>query len=71
MGTVRTYVSRLRALLDPGRSARGRDVVLLSVGDGYALRIPAEALDLTTFDLLCGQAAKTRSGAVRQRGEYP
>ncbi|MFC1415594.1 AfsR/SARP family transcriptional regulator [Streptacidiphilus cavernicola] len=60
VGTVRTYVSRLRALLDPGRAARGRDEVLLSVGDGYTLRIPEGSLDLTAFLRLRARAAEQR-----------
>jgi DNA-binding SARP family transcriptional activator len=41
--TVRTYISRLRALLRDG------DCSLESVGGGYALRIGPEALDLPRF----------------------
>ncbi|MHA6762888.1 AfsR/SARP family transcriptional regulator [Streptacidiphilus sp. PAMC 29251] len=61
VGTVRTYVSRLRALLDPDRAARGRDAVLLSVGDGYALRAPEGALDLNAFEQLRTSAAKQQA----------
>jgi DNA-binding SARP family transcriptional activator len=64
VGTVRTYVSRLRALLDPQRAERGRDTVLLSVGDGYALRIPDDALDLNAF-----QRLRTRAAGHRGSGE--
>ena len=62
VGTVRTYVSRLRALLDPGRAERGRgDTVLVSVGDGYALRSPDGALDLDVFERLRTDAGKQQS----------
>ncbi|MFC1412140.1 BTAD domain-containing putative transcriptional regulator [Streptacidiphilus sp. N1-12] len=61
VGTVRTYVSRLRGLLDPARAKRGRDTVLLSVGDGYALRIPDGALDLDLLEQLRTRAAKEYS----------
>ena len=64
VGTVRTYVSRLRALLDPQRAERGGDTVLLSVGDGYALRIPDDALDLNAF-----QRLRTRAAGHRGSGD--
>ncbi|MGV9877948.1 AfsR/SARP family transcriptional regulator [Streptomyces sp. NPDC003006] len=45
VGTLRTYVSRLRALLEPGRRSRAPARLLVSAGDGYALRVPRGALD--------------------------
>jgi DNA-binding SARP family transcriptional activator len=49
-GMVRSYVSRLRRVLDPGHPA----AVIESVGGGYALR--AEDLDLTEFQRQLGVA---------------
>jgi DNA-binding SARP family transcriptional activator len=46
VGTVRTYVSRLRSLLGDA----GSGVELASVGGGYALRRPVDALDLDVFE---------------------
>jgi DNA-binding SARP family transcriptional activator len=48
-GTVLTYVSRLRALLEPDRGSRQAGRVLLSVPGGYALRAPHATVDATLF----------------------
>jgi DNA-binding SARP family transcriptional activator len=46
IGALRTHVAALRALFEPDRSARSPARILVSVGDGYALRVPAGAVDL-------------------------
>jgi DNA-binding SARP family transcriptional activator len=48
-GTVRTYASRLRHVLDPG-AGRRRDQLIQSAGDGYRLRADSVLLDLNTFE---------------------
>ncbi|MFC7646631.1 BTAD domain-containing putative transcriptional regulator [Streptosporangium lutulentum] len=50
LGALRTYVSRLRSVLEPGRSPRTRPELLTSVGRGYALRLNDSTLDLALFD---------------------
>ncbi|WP_329087878.1 AfsR/SARP family transcriptional regulator [Streptosporangium sp. NBC_01469] len=50
LGALRTYVSRLRAVLEPGRSPRTRPELLTSVGRGYALRLNGGSLDLLLFE---------------------
>jgi DNA-binding SARP family transcriptional activator len=50
LGALRTYVSRLRAVLEPDRSPRTRPELLTSVGKGYALRLPEGTVDLTLFE---------------------
>ncbi|MFG1708258.1 BTAD domain-containing putative transcriptional regulator [Nonomuraea sp. M3C6] len=50
LGALRTYVSRLRTVLEPDRPARSRPELLTSIGRGYALRLPDDALDLTRFE---------------------
>ncbi|MER5645024.1 BTAD domain-containing putative transcriptional regulator [Streptosporangium sp. NPDC002524] len=50
LGALRTYVSRLRAVLEPGRSPRTRPELLTSVGRGYALRLNGGSLDLLSFE---------------------
>ena len=64
LGALRTYASGLRRVLEPGREgggggtdgggdgggSRGGHRVLVSVGDGYALRLPAGALDASLFE---------------------
>ena len=48
VGTVRTYVSRLRHCLGPG-VAGGVHEMIESVGDGYALPLRSAVLDLNVF----------------------
>ena len=61
LGALRTYVSRLRTVLEPGRPARSRPELLTSIGrGGYALRLPEDSLDLTRFERLVAQAEKAR-----------
>ncbi|MFF5205124.1 BTAD domain-containing putative transcriptional regulator [Streptosporangium sp. NPDC000396] len=50
LGALRTYVSRLRAVLEPDRSPRTRPELLTSVGRGYALRLNGGILDLHLFE---------------------
>jgi DNA-binding SARP family transcriptional activator len=55
VGTIRTYISRLRGRL--GRVAGGRSVELIqSVGDGYVLSPGQIYLDLTQFEDWLGEA---------------
>ncbi|MFC9331346.1 BTAD domain-containing putative transcriptional regulator [Kitasatospora sp. NPDC057015] len=61
VAALRTYVSRLRTVIEPGREVRAPAEVLVSVQDGYALRIPEEALDLSVFDARSAEAAAARS----------
>ncbi|MEV4470576.1 BTAD domain-containing putative transcriptional regulator [Nonomuraea sp. NPDC049504] len=60
LGALRTYVSRLRTVLEPGRPARSRPELLTSIGRGYALRLPDDALDLTRFERGVTQAEAAR-----------
>jgi DNA-binding SARP family transcriptional activator len=57
-GTIRTYISRLRRALESGDPQSA--VRIDSLGGGYALRIPAEALDLTSFQQQLGRARAAR-----------
>ncbi|WP_405142967.1 tetratricopeptide repeat protein [Sphaerisporangium sp. NBC_01403] len=60
LGALRTYVSRLRAVLEPDRSPRMRPELLTSVGRGYALRLAPGALDLTVFERRAADAETQR-----------
>ncbi|MEV6979796.1 BTAD domain-containing putative transcriptional regulator [Sphaerisporangium sp. NPDC051017] len=60
LGALRTYVSRLRAVLEPDRSPRMRPELLTSVGRGYALRLPPGAFDLAEFERLVAEAETER-----------
>ncbi|MGE7386060.1 AfsR/SARP family transcriptional regulator [Streptomyces sp. NPDC004126] len=55
---VRTYVSRLRRVLEPDRP---HPTVLVSSGSGYMLRLPAESLDVEVFEELVTAAGRARS----------
>ncbi|WP_172383045.1 transcriptional regulator [Streptomyces sp. MNP-20] len=63
--TVLTYVSRLRAALEPGRHAGESSRVLLSVPGGYALRAEDVEVDSVRFE----QEAADRSGSAHARHE--
>ncbi|MFD0885029.1 BTAD domain-containing putative transcriptional regulator, partial [Streptosporangium algeriense] len=70
LGALRTYVSRLRAVLEPGRSPRTRPELLTSVGRGYALRLNDVTLDLTQFERGVQEAeAARRTGDRRGAAE--
>lgn len=59
LAAVRTYASRLRKILEPG--------VLVSESGGYAVRIPAESLDLRVARDLVSEAGKARAGGDRRQ----
>ncbi|MEV4505065.1 AfsR/SARP family transcriptional regulator [Streptomyces klenkii] len=61
LGTIRTYASRLRTLLEPGRAARTPATVLVSVAGGYALRVGPERVDAHVFERLLAEAAAART----------
>ncbi|MFF4344105.1 BTAD domain-containing putative transcriptional regulator [Kitasatospora sp. NPDC001540] len=66
VAALRTYVSRLRSVLEPHRAARTPSEVLVSMTDGYALRIPADALDLAVFERQVAEASAARAdGGLR------
>lgn len=62
MDTLRAYVTRLRAVLEPGRPFRGRAKVLVSTGGGYAVRVPPGSLDATVFEEHLAAAVAARAG---------
>ncbi|MFJ9419153.1 AfsR/SARP family transcriptional regulator [Streptomyces sp. NPDC101227] len=61
VGTLRTYVSRLRGLLEPDRGPRQPARLLVSAGDGYALRVAGGALDSAGFEERLVTARRLRS----------
>jgi DNA-binding SARP family transcriptional activator len=69
---VQSLVSRLRCALDPGRSCRDPQRVLLSTGTGYRLRVTAQHLDLLAFQEGVGRAETARRSrdAVAACGLY-
>lgn len=61
VGTLRTYVSRLRSLFEPDRPARAPARLLLSAPDGYALRLRHPVLDMDEFERGLADAARLRT----------
>ncbi|GAA2213081.1 transcriptional regulator AfsR [Nonomuraea monospora] len=68
LGALRTYVSRLRTVLEPDRPARSRPELLTSIGRGYALRLPEDSLDLTRFERGIQQAEAARKAGKPAEG---
>ncbi|MPY32969.1 tetratricopeptide repeat protein [Streptomyces adustus] len=60
VSVLRTYVSRLRKLLEPDRPVTGAPRLLVSLGDGYALRRDAVVGDIDLFEDLVGRAEARR-----------
>lgn len=60
LGALRTYVSRLRTVLEPDRSPRTPPRLLTSVGRGYALRLESARFDLAVFERECAAAESAR-----------
>ncbi|HEY2043540.1 MAG TPA: BTAD domain-containing putative transcriptional regulator [Jatrophihabitans sp.] len=63
-GAVRTYISRLRTLLEPEHRSMGGPSLLVSVGTSYALRLPGGAVDI---DLV--EQELTAATTARKAGE--
>ncbi|MFE6050217.1 BTAD domain-containing putative transcriptional regulator [Kitasatospora sp. NPDC056446] len=66
VAALRTYVSRLRSVIEPRREVRRPAELLVSVADGYALRIPGESVDLAVFERLSAEAAAARTSGDKQ-----
>ncbi|MGC0401036.1 DNA-binding SARP family transcriptional activator/tetratricopeptide (TPR) repeat protein [Streptomyces sp. SAI-126] len=67
---VRTYISRLRRLLEPERTPGQPSALLVLIGDGYALRTDRVSSDLAEFEEAVARAERRRAvgdgpGAVR------
>ncbi|MFI6173127.1 AfsR/SARP family transcriptional regulator [Nocardia sp. NPDC051052] len=57
---LRTHVAQLRRTLEPDRAARAPATVLVSIGDGYLLRIPPGSTDVAEVERLVAAAAQVR-----------
>lgn len=58
-GSLQVAISRLRAVLEPDRAPRAQPTRLLSVGSGYAVRLPADSIDAERFTALAAAATDT------------
>jgi tetratricopeptide (TPR) repeat protein len=63
---IQTHIKNLRRLLEPDRRARAPSAVLPAIGDGYALRVPGDQLDLRNFRRLVAEA-----GRAQRDGDWP
>ncbi|MBT2414734.1 AAA family ATPase [Streptomyces sp. ISL-12] len=73
VSSVHAHISRLRAVLEPGRGREERPALLRSVPTGYALCVPPDLLDSARFERSVRQAhalaADGRVGEARQEAE--
>ncbi|MFC8565906.1 BTAD domain-containing putative transcriptional regulator [Streptomyces sp. NPDC057245] len=60
VSVVRTYASRLRKVLETGPQGRLPEL-LVSVGDGYLIRVGDDSLDLAVFERRVAQAKKLQT----------
>ncbi|MGC0401015.1 DNA-binding SARP family transcriptional activator/Tfp pilus assembly protein PilF [Streptomyces sp. SAI-126] len=61
VSVLRTYVSRLRKVLEPGPEAAETRPMVVSVGDGYLIHLPEDGLDLAVFEQRVTEARKLRA----------
>jgi DNA-binding SARP family transcriptional activator/tetratricopeptide (TPR) repeat protein len=61
VSVLRTYVSRLRKVLEPGRDAGESPQVIVSAANGYLARVPEGALDLGVFEQRVAEAKRLRA----------
>ncbi|WP_305884675.1 BTAD domain-containing putative transcriptional regulator [Micromonospora sp. RHAY321] len=59
--SLQAYVSHLRRVLEPGRERRAPARVLVTVPPGYAIRVPADAVDAARFETLLAEARTVSS----------
>ncbi|WP_454043447.1 BTAD domain-containing putative transcriptional regulator [Cellulosimicrobium sp. Marseille-Q8652] len=64
VGTVRTFVADLRVALEPGRRPRSPARVVVTEGDGYALRVPAAHVDAWRAEAAVAASARASAEQV-------
>ncbi|MFD9326778.1 BTAD domain-containing putative transcriptional regulator [Streptomyces sp. NPDC060065] len=65
VSVLRTYISRLRKLLEPERAPGQPSGLLVSIGDGYALRTDTVSSDLAEFEEALAEAERRRATGDR------
>ncbi|MFJ8751480.1 BTAD domain-containing putative transcriptional regulator [Streptomyces sp. NPDC102441] len=58
---LRTYVSRLRKILEPGRVSDESRAVIVSATDGYVARVADDAVDVGVFEQRVARATQSRA----------
>lgn len=67
VGTLQTYISRLRRVLDAGADGQHRELIR-SIGDGYAFHLGLVLLDLGDFERRLSEARAARDRHDIARG---
>ncbi|MBL1075675.1 hypothetical protein JK358_14865 [Nocardia sp. 2] len=67
VGSLRSHVLLLRKLVEPARVRRGAASVLVSVGDGYELRVPRDSVDAHRARSLAAVAEDARAAGDFER----
>src|SRR5260370_42269756 len=68
---VHTYVAGLRRALEPGRTHRGQERLLVSMGLGYLLRLDRGGLDVELFERSLNRAREQwGSGDLLATGSF-
>jgi DNA-binding SARP family transcriptional activator len=63
LGTLQSYVSRLRRALEPDRVAGASPQILVSEAPGYVLQLPADQIDVHRFRTLVSEARAAAAAA--------
>jgi DNA-binding SARP family transcriptional activator/tetratricopeptide (TPR) repeat protein len=66
---IHTHVKHLRQVLEPDRGVRAPSVLLPAVGDGYALNLPPDGVDVVRFRSLVARAAPVPRDDPRQAAD--
>ena len=66
VGAIRTFIGELRRIIEPGRPARTPPMILVTDGDGYALRPLPTAVDLWRVENSMRAAEGTNAEASEQ-----
>ncbi|WP_233290422.1 BTAD domain-containing putative transcriptional regulator [Kitasatospora sp. MBT66] len=66
LASLHPYISNLRRVLEPDRPPRSASGVLLSAPPGYAVRLPAEAVDAWRFEAVVREARDAEPGAAHR-----
>ncbi|MCG5472092.1 AAA family ATPase [Micromonospora sp. LAH09] len=66
IASLQAYVSHLRRLLEPARERRAPGRVLITAPPGYAIRVPADAVDAGRFEALLAEARAVNAADPRR-----
>lgn len=67
LGTLQSYVSRLRRVVEPARTAGAAAQVLVSEAPGYVLQVPLEQIDVHRFGMLVADARRAAAAHEHAR----